>query len=121
MTRSALGARLYLPPMSSFSQRAPERPAESIPIASIVALVGKGMTAREILKVFPELQPEDIRTALLNAADVVRDPDASLRAEDPVGAIIRRAQQSAGLAEDEAVELAVDETRAARRERNGHK
>jgi hypothetical protein len=107
--------------MSSSSQRAPERRSGSIPIASIVALVGKGMTPREILEIFPELQPEDIRSALLNAADVVRDADASLRAGDPVGDIIRQAQQSSGLAKDEAVELAVRETRTTRRERNRHK
>lgn len=107
--------------MSSSSRLAPESRTGPVPIASIVALVGKGMTAREILQVFPELQPEDVRAALLKAADVVRDTDASLRAGDPVGQIIRQAQQSSGLSEEEAVELAVNETQAARRERRGRK
>lgn len=75
------------------------------------------MTAREIVSLFPELQPEDVRVALLKAAEVVRDADASLGSGDPVGEIIRKAQQSSGLSEEDAMDLAVNETRAARKER----
>jgi hypothetical protein len=88
-----------------------------LPIASIVALVGKGMTAREILAVFPELEAGDIRAALLRAAEVMSDEDGSLSNDDAVGRIIRAAQRSSGLSEDEAMALAVSETRAVRRAR----
>jgi hypothetical protein len=91
----------------------PDRP---VPIGTILLMVGKGMSAQAIREVFPDLKPEDIRGALLSAADVVIDVNASV-SRDSVGEIIRSAQQTSGLPEAKAEELAVQEARAARRER----
>jgi uncharacterized protein (DUF433 family) len=105
-------------PRSSNPPRASNTPANGgvrWSFSSIVAMVGKGMAAAEILQVFPELGLDDIRSALLRAADVVCDSDASL-VTDPVGEIIRAAQRSSNLSEAEAMDLAVAETRAARSE-----
>ena len=44
-----------------------------IPVATLVKMVAQGMTDREILEAFPDLQPEDIREALLFAAEAVRE------------------------------------------------
>ena len=35
-----------------------------IPVATVVGMVADGMNEREILKAFPDLEPEDIREAL---------------------------------------------------------
>lgn len=87
------------------------------PTSAIVAMVGRGMTVREILSVFPELQPEDVRAALVRAAEVLADPDCSLVGGDPVGGIIRAAQQSSGLSDEGATALAVRVTREVRHAR----
>ena len=76
-----------------------------------------GLTASAILKVFPDLKPEDIRSALLTAVDTVCDQHAVLLTGDSVDAMIAQAQQSSGLSDEAAMELAVSETRALRRER----
>ena len=44
-----------------------------IPIATIVALVAEGQAANEILALYPDLEAEDIREALLFAAEAVRE------------------------------------------------
>lgn len=93
-----------------------DQPA-SVTTAAIVGMVGKGMSVREIVELLPELTPAEVRAAMLRAANVVTDDDASLRSDDPVGRIIAAAQSSAGLTEEDALELAIEETCNARAER----
>ena len=49
-----------------------------IPVASIVVMVAEGMEQQEILKAFPDLESEDIREALLYAAEAVRERELPL-------------------------------------------
>jgi len=49
-----------------------------IPVATIVAMVADGMTKEEILNAYPDLEPEDIREALLHAAEAVLKSELSL-------------------------------------------
>lgn len=49
-----------------------------IPVATIVGMVAEGMSEAEILKAFPDLQPEDIREALHYAAEAVRERELPL-------------------------------------------
>jgi uncharacterized protein (DUF433 family) len=44
-----------------------------IPVATVVGLVGEGMSESEILKAYPDLELEDIREALRYAAEAVRE------------------------------------------------
>ena len=44
-----------------------------IPVATIVALVAEGTATDEILGLYPDLQTEDVREALLFAAEAVRE------------------------------------------------
>jgi len=44
-----------------------------IPVATVVGLVGEGMTEAEILRAHPDLEAEDIREALRYAAEAVRE------------------------------------------------
>ena len=44
-----------------------------IPVATVVGMVGEGMTEAEILKAYPDLEIEDIREALRYAAEAVRE------------------------------------------------
>jgi uncharacterized protein (DUF433 family) len=44
-----------------------------IPVATVVGMVGEGMTDTEILRAYPDLNVEDIREALLYAAEAVRE------------------------------------------------
>lgn len=44
-----------------------------IPIATIVGLVAEGQATPEILALYPDLEAEDIREALLFAAEAVRE------------------------------------------------
>ncbi len=44
-----------------------------IPVATIVEMVSEGMTSAEILKLYPDLELEDIREALRFAAEAVRE------------------------------------------------
>jgi uncharacterized protein (DUF433 family) len=44
-----------------------------MPVATVVAMVADGMSVDEILADFPELEAEDIRAALLYAAEAVRE------------------------------------------------
>jgi uncharacterized protein (DUF433 family) len=44
-----------------------------IPVATVVGMVGEGMTESEILKAYPDLELEDIREAVRYAAEAVRE------------------------------------------------
>jgi len=44
-----------------------------IPVATIVGMVSEGMTEREILDAYPDLELEDVRDALRYAAEAVRE------------------------------------------------
>ena len=44
-----------------------------IPVATVVAMVADGMSEREILEAYPDLESEDIREALLYAAEALRE------------------------------------------------
>ncbi len=44
-----------------------------IPVSTIVGMVANGMTEKEILDAYPDLKPEDIREALLYAAEAVKE------------------------------------------------
>jgi len=44
-----------------------------IPVATIVALVAEGETREDILALYPDLEADDIREALLFAAEAVRE------------------------------------------------
>ena len=49
-----------------------------IPVATVVGMVADGMTTEEILKAYPDLQPEDIREAMQYAAEAVRERELPL-------------------------------------------
>jgi uncharacterized protein (DUF433 family) len=51
-----------------------------IPVATIVALVAEGETQDGILALYPDLEAEDIREALLFAAEAVRERSLPLAA-----------------------------------------
>ncbi len=44
-----------------------------IPVATIIALVAEGQTKDEILTLYADLEAEDIREALMFAAEAVRE------------------------------------------------
>jgi uncharacterized protein (DUF433 family) len=44
-----------------------------IPVATVVALVAEGQSPERILALYPDLEAEDIREALLYAAEAVRE------------------------------------------------
>jgi len=50
-----------------------------IPVATVVGMVADGMTEREILDAYPDLEAEDIREALRYAAEAVRERELPLR------------------------------------------
>jgi len=49
-----------------------------IPVATIVTMVADGMTWDEILQAYPDLEVDDIREALLYAAEAVRERELPL-------------------------------------------
>jgi len=49
-----------------------------IPVATVVGMVADGMSEEEILKAFPDLEPEDIRQSLQYAAEAVREREIPL-------------------------------------------
>lgn len=49
-----------------------------IPVATVVAMAGDGMTEDEILEAYPDLLREDIREALHFAAAAVRERELPL-------------------------------------------
>ena len=51
-----------------------------IPVATVVDMVADRMSEGEILEAFPDLQPEDLREALLFAAEAVRERELPLLA-----------------------------------------
>jgi len=44
-----------------------------IPVATILGMVAEGMTADEILRAYPDLEPDDVRNSLGYAAAAVRE------------------------------------------------
>jgi len=44
-----------------------------IPVATVVALVAEGQTTDNILALYPDLEAEDVREALLFASEAVRE------------------------------------------------
>lgn len=51
-----------------------------IPVATVVDMLANRMTEQEILENFPDLEPDDIREALLFAAEAVREREIPLLA-----------------------------------------
>ena len=51
-----------------------------VPVATLVEMVAQGLTEAEILEAFPDLEREDIREALLYAAEAVRERTLPLTA-----------------------------------------
>ncbi|NPV08601.1 MAG: DUF433 domain-containing protein [Anaerolineae bacterium] len=49
-----------------------------IPVATVVAMVADGLSPEEILAAYPDLEREDIREALLFAAEAVRERELPL-------------------------------------------
>ena len=49
-----------------------------IPVATVVAMVADRMTEAEILGAYPDLEADDIREALLFAAEAVRERELPL-------------------------------------------
>lgn len=49
-----------------------------IPVATVVGMVADGMTEKEILEGYPDLEPGDIREALHFAAEAVREQELPL-------------------------------------------
>ncbi|MEW6067355.1 MAG: DUF433 domain-containing protein [Nitrospirota bacterium] len=49
-----------------------------IPVATVVGMVADGMTDKEILKVFPDLEREDVHEALQYADEAVRERELPL-------------------------------------------
>jgi len=49
-----------------------------VPVATVVGMVADGMSPEEILKAFPDLEPEDIREALRYAAEALREREIPL-------------------------------------------
>ena len=44
-----------------------------IPVATVVGMVANGMNEQAILDAYPDLEPDDIREALLYAAEAVKE------------------------------------------------
>ena len=44
-----------------------------IPVATVVGMVGEGLAEAAILDAYPDLEVEDVREALLYAAEAVRE------------------------------------------------
>jgi uncharacterized protein (DUF433 family) len=49
-----------------------------IPVATVVDMVANRMSDEEILESFPDLEPDDLREALLYAAEAVREREIPL-------------------------------------------
>ncbi len=49
-----------------------------IPVATVVAMLADRMSTEEILEAYPDLEAEDIREALLFAAEAVRERELPL-------------------------------------------
>ncbi len=53
-----------------------------IPVATVVGMVAEGMSEKEILKAYADLEEEDIREALRYAAEAVRERELPLLVSD---------------------------------------
>jgi uncharacterized protein (DUF433 family) len=51
-----------------------------IPVATVLGMFADGMTDREILAAYPDLEAQDIREALRYAAEAVRERELPLSA-----------------------------------------
>jgi uncharacterized protein (DUF433 family) len=49
-----------------------------VPVATVVGMVADGMTTKDILAAYPDLEPNDIQEALQYAADAVRERELPL-------------------------------------------
>jgi uncharacterized protein (DUF433 family) len=49
-----------------------------IPVATVVGMTADGMAPEEILRAYPDLEPDDIREALLYAAETLRQRELPL-------------------------------------------
>lgn len=49
-----------------------------IPVATVVGMIADGMAEAEILRAYPDLEPDDIREALRYAAEAVRERELPL-------------------------------------------
>jgi uncharacterized protein (DUF433 family) len=49
-----------------------------VPVATVVGMVADGMTAAEIVDVYPDLEPADVHEALRYAAEAVRERERPL-------------------------------------------
>ncbi|MCX8014381.1 MAG: DUF433 domain-containing protein [candidate division WOR-3 bacterium] len=49
-----------------------------IPVATIVGMIAEGMTQNEILQAYPDLEPEDIKEALLFASEALQERELPL-------------------------------------------
>jgi len=49
-----------------------------IPVATIIGMLAEGMTQDEILKMYPDLEPEDIKEALRFAAETLQEREIPL-------------------------------------------
>jgi len=49
-----------------------------IPVATVVGMIADGMTKEEILRLYPDLEREDLQEALRFAAEAVRERELPL-------------------------------------------
>jgi uncharacterized protein (DUF433 family) len=49
-----------------------------LPVATVVGMIADGMTEDEILRGYPDLEPDDVREALRYAAAAVRERELPL-------------------------------------------
>ena len=49
-----------------------------IPVATVVGMVADGMTTKDILESYPDLEADDVRDALRFAAEAVRERELPL-------------------------------------------
>lgn len=49
-----------------------------IPVSTVVGMVADGMSKAEILRAYPDLEPDDIKEALRYAAEAVREREIPL-------------------------------------------
>jgi len=49
-----------------------------IPVATVMGMLANGMTAKEILDSYPDLEQEDIVAVLLYAAATLQPPDSDI-------------------------------------------
>ena len=49
-----------------------------IPVATVVGMIADGMTKEQILRAYPDLEPEDLQEGLRYAAEAVRERELPL-------------------------------------------